>query len=117
MASLGEAYVQLKDYHKAVSWLNKGLAIDPQHPKSRHYLGMALAGLKRYDEAFQAFLKAGDEAQAYNNVGVHYYQEGRYEEAAKCFQKALEIRPTFYEEAKSNLNRALEKMKEAPSRE
>jgi tetratricopeptide (TPR) repeat protein len=119
MSSLGEAYVQLKDYPKAVAWLKKALAVDAQHQKSNHQLGMALAGLKRYDEAFQAFLKAGDEAQAYNNIGVHYYLDGRYEDAAKCFQKALELRPTYYDEAKVNLNRALEKLhqhqpKEAP---
>ena len=110
LSSLGEAYVQLKDYQKAISWLTKALAINAQHQKSLHQMGMALAGLKRYDEAFQAFLKSGDEAQAYNNIGVHYYLDGRYEDAAKCFQKALDIRPTYYEEAKANLVRALEKM-------
>jgi tetratricopeptide (TPR) repeat protein len=38
--------------------------------------------------------------------------DGQYEEAAKCFQRALELRPTFYEEARTNLQRALEKMQE-----
>jgi tetratricopeptide (TPR) repeat protein len=38
--------------------------------------------------------------------------DGHYEEAAKCFQRALELRPTFYQEAKTNLQRALEKMQE-----
>jgi tetratricopeptide (TPR) repeat protein len=75
-------------------------------------LGMALAGLKRYPEAFEAFKQGGDEAQAYNNIGVHYYLDGRYEDAAKCFQKALDLRPTFYGEAKANLQRALEKLQE-----
>jgi tetratricopeptide (TPR) repeat protein len=74
---------------------------------------MALAGAKRYAEALQAFLKAGDEAQAYNNIGVHYFMDGQYEEAAKCFQRALELRPTFYQEAKVNLNRALERLQQA----
>jgi tetratricopeptide (TPR) repeat protein len=55
-------------------------------------------------------MKSGDEAQAYNNIGVHYFMDGQYEEAAKCFQRAIELRPTFYEEAKTNLQRALEKL-------
>jgi len=38
--------------------------------------------------------------------------EGQYEDAAKCFQRALELRPTFYQEAKTNLQRALEKLQE-----
>jgi tetratricopeptide (TPR) repeat protein len=112
LATLGQAYLKVKDYNKALLFLKKGQALDPKDKKINLNLGMALAGLKRYPEAFDTFLKAGDEAQAYNNIGVHYYLEGRYEDAAKCFQKALDLRPTFYEEAKANLQRALEKMQQ-----
>ena len=110
LASLGQAYLKVKDYNKALLYLKKGQRLDPKDKKINLNLGMTLAGMKRYSEAFDTFLKAGDEAQAYNNIGVHYYLEGRYEDAAKCFQKALDLRPTFYEEAKVNLQRALEKL-------
>jgi len=112
LATLGQAYLKVKDYNKALLFLKKGQELDPQDKKINHNLGMALAGLQRYSEAFDTFLKAGDEAQAYNNIGVHYYLAGRYEDAAKCFQRALELRPTFYEEAKTNLQKALEKLQE-----
>lgn len=111
--ALGQAYNQVKDYHRALSCLKKAEALNPNHKKVHYQIGMALAGLKRYDEAFEAFAKGADEAQAYNNIGVHYFMDGEYELAAKCFQKALELRPTFYEEAKNNLNRALEKLQES----
>jgi len=111
--ALGQAYLDLKDYNKAVTWLKKGQAVSPQHQRINQRLGMALAAMKRYPEALEAFLKAGDEAQAYNNVGVYYFMEGSYEEAAKCFQRALELRPVFYQEAKINLHRALEKLQES----
>ena len=62
-------------------------------------LGQALAAQKQYPQALDAFMKAGDEAQASNNIGVFYFMDGLYEEAAKCFQRAMELRPTFYEEA------------------
>lgn len=109
-AALGQAYLDLKNYSQAMSWVKRGLEMDPANKKLNHLMGLALAGQQRYDEAFAAFLKAGDEAQAYNNVGVHFYLDGKYEEAAKCFQKALELRPTHYQEAKVNLDRALEKL-------
>ena len=112
LATLGQAYLKVKDYNKALLFLQKGQNLDPTDKKINLHLGMALAGLKRYSEAFDTFLKAGDEAQAYNNIGVHYYLAGRYEDAAKCFQKALDLRPTFYEEAKANLQRALEKLQQ-----
>lgn len=108
--ALGQAYVEAKDYPKAIACLKRGLALDPNNQKLNYQLGMALAGQRRYSEALEAFLKAGDEAQAYNNIGVHYFVAGQYEDAAKCFQRAIELRPTFYDEAKTNLQRALEKL-------
>ncbi len=113
MTALGQAYFKMKDYPRALTWLKKGQSLAPNQPKLNYHLGMALAATKRYPEALQAFLKAGDEAQAYNNIGVHYFLEGQYEEAAKCFQRALELRPTFYREARVNLNRALERLQDS----
>jgi tetratricopeptide (TPR) repeat protein len=110
LVSLGQAFMKQKKYQDAVDYLKKGQALAPQNQKVNYELGMALAAQKRYPEALDAFIKAGDEAQAYNNIGVHYFGEGRYEEAAKCFQKAMELRPSFYQEAKNNLQRALEKL-------
>lgn len=111
-AALGQGYNRVKDYQKAYTILKKGQSLDQNNPRINYQMGMALAGLKRYDEAFAAFVKSSDEAQAYNNIGVHYFVDGEYETAAKCFQKALELRPTYYEEAKNNLDRALEKLQE-----
>jgi len=108
--ALGQAYTELKDYRRAINCLRQGLGLDPTNKKLNYQLGQALAGEKLYDQALEAFMKAGDEAQAYNNIGVHYFMAGQYEEAAKCFQRAIELRPTFYGEAKSNLQKALEKL-------
>ncbi len=110
--ALAQAYIQQKNYPQAVASLKQAQALAPQDQKVNQLLGRALAAQKQYPQALEAFLKAGDEAQAYNNIGVFYFMDGRYEEAAKCFQRALEIRPVFYQEAKTNLQRALEKMQE-----
>ncbi len=110
--ALGQAYIDLKDNRQAIACLQQGLALDPKNEKLNYQMGMALAAEKRYNEALDAFMKAGDEAQAYNNIGVHYFVAGQYEEAAKCFQRAIELRPSYYEEAKTNLQRALEKLQQ-----
>jgi Tfp pilus assembly protein PilF len=107
---LSEAYLKRKDYTHATASLKKAQSLAPDNQKVNRLLGQALAGQKLYPEALTAFLKAGDEAQAYNNIGVYYFMDGRYEEAAKCFQRAIELRPTFFQEAKTNLQRALEKL-------
>lgn len=110
IVSLAQAYTELKDYKQAIACVKQGLAQDPNNEKLNYQLGMDLAAEKRYNEALEAFMKAGDEAQAYNNIGVHYFVAGQYEDAAKCFQRAIELRPTFYDEAKTNLQRALERL-------
>lgn len=110
LIALADAYLRQKDYQQALTFLKRAQSLAPQNQKLNYHLGLALAALKRYPEALEAFLKAGDEAQAYNNIGVYYFMEGRFEEAARCFQRALELRPTFYSEAKANLQRALEKL-------
>lgn len=110
---LGWAYYQLKKYDQALTWLQRAARLKADDPVTQQRLAVVLAALKRYPEALAAYAKAGDEAQAYNNIGVHYFLDGKYLEAAKCFQKALELRPTFYPEARENLDRALAKLQEA----
>ncbi len=112
MAEIGWACYQLKRYDEALRWLNQAAALRPDDPKINHSLGMTLAALKKYPEALKVFLKAGDPAQGYNNIGVHYFAEGRYAEAARCFQKAMDLRKTFYQEASQNLEKALKKLQE-----
>jgi len=113
LIALGQAYLKLHDYTRALLILKNAQSQAPGNPKVNRQLGMALAGLKRYSQALEAFLKVGDEAQAYNNIGVYYFKDGQYEEAAKCFQKALDLRATFYPEAKANLQQALEKLQQS----
>jgi len=115
MADLGWTSYQLKKYEEANRWLNKAAELRPDDQKINHSLGMNLAAMKKYPEALKAFLRAGDPAQGYNNIGVHYFADGHYAEAARCFQKAVELRKTFYQEASTNLEKALKKLQEQPS--
>jgi Tfp pilus assembly protein PilF len=114
MSAIGWTHYNLKDYDQSLQWLKKAKASDPDNPKLNHRLGMVLAEQKKFPEALQAFRRAGDEAQALNNIGVYYYLDHRYNEAVQCFQKALDARPTFYQEAKVNLDKSLAKLQEEP---
>ncbi len=54
-----------------------------------------------------------DPAKAYNNLGIAFLEERKYARASRCFEKAIETQPTFYEKAKENLslsNRMLHKL-------
>lgn len=120
MSALGWSCLKLKNYDQALQWLEKAKLLAPHNPKIHYRLGMVLAEQKKFPEALAAFRKAGDEAQAFNNIGVYYYLEHRYAEAARCFQKALDLRPMHYEEAKVNLEKALARLQDnsaAPNRQ
>jgi Flp pilus assembly protein TadD len=112
MSCLGWTYFKLKNADQALTWLKKAQTLNPADRKTNSRLGMVLAEQKKFPEALEAFRKAGDEAQAFNNIGVYYYLEHRYAEAARCFQKALELRPTFYQEAQVNLEKTLSMIQE-----
>ncbi len=93
LSDLGWTYFNLKNYDQGLQCLKKAQALNATDKKLNHRLGMVLAAQKKFPEALEAFRKAGDEAQAFNNIGVHYFLEHRYGEAARCFQKALDLRP------------------------
>jgi tetratricopeptide (TPR) repeat protein len=66
--------------------------------------------LDRYEEALEAFKKAGDRPAAYNNLGYCYFLQGKYEKAIAAFEKAIEIKPSFYPSANENLKMAKKAM-------
>jgi tetratricopeptide (TPR) repeat protein len=69
-------------------------------------LGLVLARLERYQQAFEAFRQESNEAQAYNNLGCVYLNEGKYKKAISCFEKAIAVSPGFYVKANQNLKKA-----------
>jgi len=117
MGNIGWVHYKLKQYDEARRWLQQAQTLSPQNQRINQRLGMVLAAQKKFPEALEAFRKGGDEAQAFNNIGVYYYLDGRYEEAARCFQKALELRPTYYEEAKLNLDKTLARLQGGQARQ
>jgi Flp pilus assembly protein TadD len=85
-----------------------GKAVEKGYRESRVYNNMALAyaNLGRYDDAMEAFRKAGGEAHAFNNMGCLFLDKGKYQEAVQSFEKAIALEPSFYAKAADNLKKA-----------
>jgi Flp pilus assembly protein TadD len=93
--NLGVSYTLTGGFKKAARAFNR--AIDLKYTKSKVYnnLGMAYANLEQYSNALQAFRQAGGRA----------LKKGKFEEAVRCFEKAIEIEPGFYARANENLKK------------
>lgn len=104
--NLGTSYMLAGRYGDAVAVFQK--ALQTPYPKQRLYnnLALALAKLRNYDGALEAFRRAGNDAQAYNNLGCMYLEQGEVEQAITCFEKAIEANPGIYTLAGENLRRA-----------
>ncbi|MEA1867387.1 MAG: tetratricopeptide repeat protein [Thermodesulfobacteriota bacterium] len=106
--NLGMSYYLNGEYKKSAETLLKAIEAgsDPKNAKVYNNLGLVLGKLDRYEEALEAFKKAGDRPAAYNNLGYCYFLQGKYEEAIAVFEKAIDIKPSFYPSANKNLKMA-----------
>ena len=76
---LGAAYLALRNAEKAIENYQKALQLNPHH------------------------------TDAYNNMGMALYDQGRFDEAVESYQKAVEIEPNFAD-AYYNLGNALKQI-------
>ena len=64
-------------------------------------LSLVCFSLKEIDEAYSYAMEAIDlnptNARCWNNVGVFYFSEEKYEDAADAFEIAISIYPQFYD--------------------
>lgn len=83
------------NYTEALTELEKALQLTPDFARARMNYALVLAKLGRYDEAFTQLAQVGDEADACFNMGMLLSDAGKYAEAAKYLERAVELRPTF----------------------
>ncbi len=92
---LAAAQTILGDAPAAVASLEQALAIDAQDDEVKLELGRQLTNLGRFEEAEALLLAAADggAATAYTELGTLYRRQGRTEEAADAFRRALRLDP------------------------
>jgi tetratricopeptide (TPR) repeat protein len=103
----------IRYYRKVIEFkspfLNKRASVDPAiDERSRVGIGLCLLALKRYDLAREEFQKALEapgtdekilmmKATAQIALGDSYYEEGKYQEAAEAYRKAIQEYSVFDE--------------------
>lgn len=92
---------QFTDPHKAVEYLQKGIALDDQNPATFNSLAVAFISMQQYREAEDNLKTAlslnPDFCDAYNNLGGLYYRSGNFRQAIAAYTQAIEREPDFVE--------------------
>ena len=103
--NLGMAYSMAGDYGEAMAAFNRAYELGGPREKTLNNFGMALAKTGNVAGAREAFVEAGDEARAYNNLGCVYLAQGDYEMAMQSFEKAVSLAPDDAGTAEKNLKK------------
>ena len=79
--NLGVSLFLMGRYRESVDALLSSISLDSSNLQSYNNLGLSLFKLGKYPEALETFRKGGDEASAYNNMGVLYLEEKNYDKS------------------------------------
>jgi tetratricopeptide (TPR) repeat protein len=94
---VGQLWIEIADYAKAVAMFERLLEKDPAFPKAHYFAGQAYLRWEHWDEAareFQAELAlVPEDAEAKYNLGFVYLQQSRVNDAEKLFQQVILAHP------------------------
>jgi tetratricopeptide (TPR) repeat protein len=90
------------DYERARVWLERALAVNPDHWRALYNYGVTSANLKRWPDALTAYRRAlaispGD-ARLHANVGWTLIELGQRTEADRELQTAVRLDPSLQAE-------------------
>jgi tetratricopeptide (TPR) repeat protein len=90
-------YLKSNDYQGAEAQCRKALELNPNSSFAYYYLGLAMFGRGRHDEAIKYLSEAAkrdpSKSEIYTNLGAAYAAKGMLNEAATHLHKALQIDP------------------------
>jgi tetratricopeptide (TPR) repeat protein len=97
--SLGNAYLQDKQYSLSEKEFKTATALGPRNPLPPYTLGLQYSNTNRLPEAEAMLLKAKkiapNDGNVYYALGMVYNKQGRSEEAAANLEKALTLKKKF----------------------
>ncbi len=97
--NLGNVYIKLKKYHKAIRVLKEGLKLEPKEVLVWKSLGVAYFGAKNYQEVInwygKCIEKEKNNEKYWNNLGAANSMLNNHKEAIKAYKHALDLAPEY----------------------
>ena len=88
--------IRLGRYPEAVQLLTGAIKLYPEDGMLRYFLGKAYFGKKDFQQAVDSFLLAAqskaDDPEIFKNLAIGYKKLGKYPEAAKWYERALDLK-------------------------
>lgn len=101
----GALYRYRGEFQRAAEWFQKGIDARPEDAGGYIFLGAVQARLGQLDSAEDTHRRAtecktGCIKEAFHNLGLVLRGQGAWDEAERCFVRALEFDPDYFELAK-----------------
>lgn len=103
--NVGYSHYLAGNWKQAIADFRRALDVDPTYERAWRNLGLTYARQGQYSKALDALKRTESEAEAYNDVGYISMTQGKYDRATYFLEEAIEMSPTYYQTAHSNLER------------
>jgi tetratricopeptide (TPR) repeat protein len=101
LATLGNAYEQMRDFTSAAEVFKRALELKPDSPQIKHGYAQNLLWSEQYDEALKQYLELAEadpkDPQAPLKLSEIYRQKKMFDKAAAALAKAKELEPDSLE--------------------
>ncbi len=101
----GYIFLNRGDLLQARLYLEQAIAIDDSLVEAHNNLGIALARMGDRQRSLQEFMAVNEPAAAFNNLGVVYLGQKKWNEARDAFRRAIALDPK-HEKSRINLAEA-----------
>ena len=110
---LGNAYIELLEYNKAMSVFRQASSLEPDNPYIYYKMGRIFSYLKNYENAIQRYSQAvefdPEFADAFYRWGESLENLGRNDQALEKFRKTVSLLPNHYDGLKKLIEYSKEK--------